>query len=1054
MGSSSRWGHVVWLACISLAVACGGETQNGGPTPTSSTGGATSSGGAGGTGGGSNSGGEAGSGGSVCVPQAEELCDGIDNTCEGEIDEGCACIEGDTEPCFTGDPSVVGVGLCVEGVHLCDIYGVMGTECLDEVVPSGEVCNGEDDDCNGTADEGLGTVTCGLGNCQTTVDACVAGQPTPCIPGAPQPESCDGDDDDCDGTPDNGCVCTDGEVQSCYGGNPTTLNVGECKSGLQTCDLNGVWGDCFGDVMPTTEVCNGKDDDCDGTADDGDPGGGSGCSTGLLGVCAAGTRHCIAGSLVCQQNVQSSAETCDGKDDDCDGIVDDGNPGGGQACNTGQLGICGIGTTACQAGAVVCVQNQPAAPEVCDGFDNDCDGFADENNPQGGSACATGSPGICATGTTKCLNGSVICEQTTLPGAESCDGLDNDCDAAVDEGNPGGGAVCNTGLAGVCGPGTTQCQAGALSCVQNVASSTEVCDALDNNCNGTADEGNPGGGVTCNTGLVGVCATGTRNCVAGALACEQNVASSSEICDNLDNNCNGTADEGNPGGGIACSTGLQGVCAAGTRNCVGGSLQCQQNTASSSEVCDGADNDCDGSTDEGNPGGGAPCTTGLSGVCGAGTVTCQAGALACVQNQSAGAELCDNLDNDCNGQTDEGDPGGGASCSTGVPGACSVGVRHCQSGALACTQTVFPGTEVCDGSDNDCDGSVDENDPGGGAACGTGLPGVCAAGVVHCQSGSLNCSQTTASSNEVCDNLDNDCDGSVDENNPGGGAACGTGLLGVCNAGTMTCTSGSVQCVQNQSASTETCNGVDDDCDGQTDEGDPGGGAACNTGLSGLCAAGHMHCQSGSLSCTPDLPPSPEVCDGIDNNCNGGIDEGNPGGGASCNTGVPGACATGQTACVAGAVSCQQTVLPGTESCGNAVDEDCDGLVDEACTCQAGTKANCDGNVNTGTQGCECNTGTCCGTGCQVTHDNGFGQAWTDCAPLDTYDVTEAMKACEAYSPGQCAASSCGGGGVVCSSGAGAPDCICWSYGGSYAGFGYNNPPNKQCYCGAGSAWH
>lgn len=79
-----------------------------------------------------------------------------------------------------------------------------------------------------------------------------------------------------------------------------------------------------------------------------------------------------------------------------------------------------------------------------------------------------------------------------------------------------------------------------------------------------------------------------------------------------------------------------------------------------------------------------------------------------------------------------------------------------------------------------------------------------------------------------------DCDGGYDEGNPGGGAACSTGLPGICAAGTSTCQNGTLVCVQNQQPVSEICgNGLDDDCDGQVDDGCPGGGCAHDT-----CATG------------------------------------------------------------------------------------------------------------------------------------------------------------------------------------------------------------------------
>lgn len=101
-------------------------------------------------------------------------------------------------------------------------------------------------------------------------DAAIDATPDAAVDAGPS-EPCNGLDDNGNGQVDEGCPCTPGDTQACYAGPPALAGKGACVRGKQTCAASGsggAWGACVGGVLPTSETCNGADDDCNDKVDD------------------------------------------------------------------------------------------------------------------------------------------------------------------------------------------------------------------------------------------------------------------------------------------------------------------------------------------------------------------------------------------------------------------------------------------------------------------------------------------------------------------------------------------------------------------------------------------------------------------------------------------------------------------------------------------------------------------------------------------------------------------------------------------------------------------
>ncbi len=275
----------------------------------------------------------------------------------------------------------------------------------------------------------------------------------------PMRELCNGMDDDHDEVIDEGFDL----------GMPCTAGQGICAAaGVMICREDGMGGRC--DAVPgrpSTELCNGLDDDCSGVIDEGFESVGEPCAAGA-GVCQR------RGDVVCAEDGQSTVcgaraadeqatlERCDGDDDDCDGAVDEGLV---RSCTVELPGVCAAGRQTCADGlwspCAGDVEPGNGRADVCNGIDDDCDFATDEEDlPDGAFPCSDEPPspdvplGVCAQQVEGCVRTTGCVEQCDLDGGvgfaclpapeEDCDGRDDDCDGVVDDDSVCGRPIVDT----------------------------------------------------------------------------------------------------------------------------------------------------------------------------------------------------------------------------------------------------------------------------------------------------------------------------------------------------------------------------------------------------------------------------------------------------------------------------------------------------------------------------------------------------------------------------------------------------------------------------------
>jgi len=493
---------------------------------------------------------------SVRIHDEEEYCgNGI---CEPGEDSNNCLVDCPTIPCIDTDG---------DGFNITPGCGVLDCNDTNSSIKPGapDICNNINDDCDTSIDEDyVDTPTsCGTGACASTgFLQCTNGfEADSCVNGTPIAEICEGVwDDNCNGIVDDGCECTTGTNQPCG------TDVGECQSGLNFC-IDGAWNDtCVGEIGPTTEICDGLDNDCIAGPDNTFPNLGNTCSEGIGECNRTGNYVCTSDGLTTECNAVPGTpvnEVCDGLDNNCNGLTDEGVT---NTCT--DYSTCTTYQT--------CESCPEAPPELCNYLDDDCDSSTDEDFPNLGMLCSAGIGACNMTGNYICSPdySTTDCSATAgTPTSEICDTIDNNCNGEIDEnvkitfyydGDNDNFGNASPSIEACSEPpnyvtNNTDCNDNNQNINPNA---TEICNGIDDNCIGGIDESDvcPTNAYYCDTDADGFNSStpngtcDTTNCVPTGCTnisgndCNDTNANINldqiEVCDGIDNNCVLGIDEG------------------------------------------------------------------------------------------------------------------------------------------------------------------------------------------------------------------------------------------------------------------------------------------------------------------------------------------------------------------------------------------------------------------------------------------------------------------------------------------------------------------------------